>query len=242
MAKRFKGFSDDDQRLIPLPEVFFQQLLPLIGDLSELKLTVYIFYRFDRMESGLRYLRHSELVLDQELLAALDPHAEEALAALDRALALTEKHGILLSVNIKPQGTAGIDVLYFLNSARGRAAVQAIQSGQWRPEITSQAGVVQPPVVPNIYRLYEENIGPLTPLMAETLGEAQDTYPADWIVDAIRIAVERKKRTWRYISAILERWQREGKHDSKEKTTHRPDTAESRRKYVEGDYSEYIKH
>lgn len=241
MANTFKGFPDGDMHFIPLPDVFFQQLLPLIDNLNELKLTVYTFYRLDAMEGSVRYLRRSELMQDPELLAALDPKSEAAVAALNGALAKAVKRGTLLAVTVKG-GAAGSEVIYFLNSPRGQAAIKAIQSGQWHPDIADSAQNAQPPEIPNIFRLYEENIGPLTPLMAETLGEAQDTYPAEWIVDAIRIAVERNKRTWRYISAILERWQREGKHDRKEKTTDRPDSAESRRKYIEGDYSEYIKH
>ena len=63
--------------------------------------------------------------------------------------------------------------------------------------------------------------------MAETLGEAEDTYPAEWIEDALRIAVQRNKRTWRYVAAILERWQREGRHDKKETPKDRPDAAGS---------------
>ena len=102
-----------------------------------------------------------------------------------------------------------------------------------RPARTSQR---------NIFRLYEENIGPLTPLIAETLGEAEDTYPAEWIEDAIRIAVQSNKRTWRYVAAILERWQREGRHDKKEPSKDRSDTEEPHRKYVEGQFSDFIEH
>ena len=56
---------------------------------------------------------------------------------------------------------------------------------------------------PNIFRLYEENIGPLTPLIAEMLRDAEKTYPADWIEEAFKIAVENNVRRWRYIEAIL---------------------------------------
>ena len=43
-----------------------------------------------------------------------------------------------------------------------------------------------------IFRLYEENIGPLTPLIAETLGEAEDTYPRG--VDRRRHAHRRQEQ------------------------------------------------
>ena len=39
---------------------------------------------------------------------------------------------------------------------------------------------------PSIFSLYEQNIGLLTPLLAEQLVEAERRYPAGWIEDAAR--------------------------------------------------------
>jgi DnaD/phage-associated family protein len=86
--------------------------------------------------------------------------------------------------------------------------------------------------------LYEQNIGPLTPLLAEELMEAEDTYPVSWIEDAFREAVELNKRSWRYIQRILERWAAEGKADEK---TRRGDEGD-RRRFIEGEYADYIEH
>jgi len=38
-----------------------------------------------------------------------------------------------------------------------------------------------PPERPNIFKLYEENIGPLTPLIADALKDAEKTYPPEWV-------------------------------------------------------------
>ena len=67
----------------------------------------------------------------------------------------------------------------------------------------------------NIFTLYESNIGVLTSIMADTLADAEKTYPADWIFDAIRLAVENNKRNWKYCEAILKRWQANGKDSGK---------------------------
>jgi DnaD/phage-associated family protein len=91
---------------------------------------------------------------------------------------------------------------------------------------------------PNIFVLYEQNIGPLTPLLAEELMEAEDTYPLPWIEDAFREAVELNKRSWRYIQRILERWAAEGKTDE---GTRRGDEGD-RRRFIEGEYADYIEH
>ena len=75
----------------------------------------------------------------------------------------------------------------------------------------------------------------LTPLIAEELREAEQSYPAEWIEEAFREAVRLNKRNWKYIRAILERWSTEGKVDRK-------DRREGRRRDIDGKYAEYIKH
>jgi DNA replication protein len=74
------------------------------------------------------------------------------------------------------------------------------------------------------------------------LKEAEETYPAEWIADAMRIAVEKNKRVWRYVAAILERWNREGRDVEKAKPKDRRDAAETRQRYVEGEFSDFIEH
>jgi DNA replication protein len=228
----FKGFPEGKSQVITLPLAFYRQLLPQIDHLGELKLTVYIFWRLEQLEGAFRFLRQADFLQDEAFIQGLGCPLEEA---LQRAVS----RGVLLEAQL--DAGAGPESLYFLNSPKGRAALHAIQNGQWRP------GVEAPPAAPprqppNIFRLYEENIGPLTPLIAETLGEAEDTYPAEWIEDAIDIAVKSNKRTWRYIAAILERWQREGRHDKKQAPKDRSDAAKPHREYVEGEYSDFIEH
>jgi DnaD/phage-associated family protein len=119
--------------------------------------------------------------------------------------------------------------LYFLNTSRGRATVEAIQNGEWRPSGDPLTPVELGPERPNIYHLYEQNIGPMTPLMADALQDAEDTYRNEWIEEAFRIAVENNVRNWRYVEAILRRWHERG-YDGR-KT--RRDTEKSRRQYSE---------
>ncbi len=67
------------------------------------------------------------------------------------------------------------------------------------------------PGKPNAFRLYEENIGPLTPMLADALRDAEKTYPQGWVEDAITIAVTANVRRWNYIAAVLKRWQESGR-------------------------------
>ena len=62
-----------------------------------------------------------------------------------------------------------------------------------------------------IFSLYEQNIGQLTPMMAEVLKDAESMYPPGWIGEAIQLSVENNKRAWGYCEAILKRWQANGK-------------------------------
>jgi DnaD/phage-associated family protein len=52
-------------------------------------------------------------------------------------------------------------------------------------------------------KLYEQEIGAITPLIADAILDACDTYPIDWIPEAIEIAVSSNKRSWRYVEGIL---------------------------------------
>ncbi len=65
----------------------------------------------------------------------------------------------------------------------------------------------------NIFQLYESNIGILVPMIVETLKDAEQEYPMMWIEKAIKIAVERNARNWRYIETILKRWKADGFKD-----------------------------
>jgi len=66
-----------------------------------------------------------------------------------------------------------------------------------------------------IFRCYENNIGLITPIMADKINDALNTYQQDWIIDALKEAVANGVRKWSYVDAILERWQKEGKNSPK---------------------------
>jgi len=152
--------------------------------------------------------------------------AEETMSGLGKA----EARGSIL------KSTHEAEVFYFLNSPRGRAAAEAFAKGQWRE---SARILSSPPVErPNVFKLYEENIGALTPLIADALKDAEDLYEPEWIADAIELAVKNNKRNWKYCEAILKRWKEEGRGEKQ----NRRDTEKDRRKYVEGEYSDFIEH
>lgn len=62
----------------------------------------------------------------------------------------------------------------------------------------------------NIFDVYENEIGALTPLIADSLRMAKAEFPDHWIRESLRIAAKNNKRSWSYAEKILKRWQVEG--------------------------------
>jgi DnaD/phage-associated family protein len=61
-----------------------------------------------------------------------------------------------------------------------------------------------------ISKAYENEIGPITSMIADDLKDASTAYPLKWILDAIHEAAVQNKRGWKYCLAILKRWKEQG--------------------------------
>lgn len=199
--KVFSGFPAGTLAVTPLPNLFFSEVLPALDDLAELKVTLHLFWLVAHRKTA--YVRASELRADRTLtqsLRAID-------AALEPALARAVERGTLL------HWRGAEDEWYFLNTERGRRAYEKIESETAPPAPAPEPSA--PSERPNIFALYEQNIGLITPLLADELKEAEREYPSAWIVEAITLAVEHNKRSWRYARGILERWKRDGRGEKK---------------------------
>ena len=224
----FVGFPQR-MRFTPLPNIFFSQLLAQIDDLAELKATLHIFWRVYHKRGYPKFVTLGELLGDKALMTGIGD-GQALRHGLERAIS----RGTLLHLVLDREGKR--EDLYFLNTEADRKAAARIESG----EISLGALPRKEPYLeaeqqPNIFTLYEDNIGMLTPMIAEELKEAERLYPASWIESAFKEAVTRNKRSWRYISRILERWASEGYgepgRDSKEDTD----------KYFRGRYGHLVK-
>jgi DNA replication protein len=182
--KAFPGFPTRTPTT-PLPDPLFTLLLPQMEDLAEMKVIFYSFWLLAR--KGRAFLSLGELQADRNLKGV----GEEGIAgALDRAV----EKGVLLPLNRDGRR------FYFLNSPLGQEARSQMEKGVLPSEEKA-----------NIFDLYEQNIGLITPIIADQLQEAEALYPTPWIEEGIKLAVQRNKRSWSYISRILERWAAEGK-------------------------------
>ncbi len=206
-GETFPGF-ERRSRVTPVPERFFTELLPEISSHAELKLTLYAFWALSQQHNQYPYLSRENLLNDEILLQMLAGPDQEPLQALEDALQLAVSRGTLLHIRMEEAGTE--QHYYLLNSSRGRQAAAAIEKGTWRPAFEPQP-LLPIQTRPNIYLLYEQNIGPLTPMIADHLKDAEIEYHPQWIEEAFRIAVVNNVRKWSYIEAILKDWQDRGK-------------------------------
>jgi DnaD/phage-associated family protein len=293
--KPFVGFSSDRHKTVRVPEGFFEDLLPAVNSMLEMKVTLFMLWRLARGASGAanpantstggeagadrpypRMVSLEELESDERLRAALAqckgprPFAE----ALREGLELAVARGTLLEVHVraggvgstyqsdrdrggtaKEHGQQGASARwYLLNTRDNRAWLEAVAGGKIdvtrtplaaghgghnggtgpgdRSKSRSLRVVVERP---SIYTLYEQNIGLLTPLLAERLQDAEARYPLEWIEQAFEEAVANNKRSWRYIERILERWAAEGKHSGQDRR--RAERALDPDKYTKGKYA-----
>jgi len=207
-----KGFPAK-MEFTPLPNFFFSTLLPQISDMSELKTTLHVLATLYRKRGYPRFVTYGELLGNASLMSSLRGVAKSSDEALRSALEMATKRGTIIHMVLDRDGVS--EDVYFLNTESDRQVVAKIQNGELRLSGLKAVGqtYVEAEEQPDIFTLYEQNIGMLTPKIAEELREAEKLYPEVWIRDAIQEAVKQNVRKWSYISAILERWSTEGKGD-----------------------------
>jgi DnaD/phage-associated family protein len=231
MQERFSGFEESKKGFTGIPDQFFSDLLPAIADINELKLVIYILWSvYKQGDFGVAFTIEG-LLSDQKMVAGLLKNEEDPQQVLETAVELALRDNILVEC-VSPEG----DKHLFINSPRGRQVAELIAKGQESGAPPAGAATLDM-VQPNIFQMYEENIGPLTPLVADMLRDTEDTYPVEWIREAIEIAVQNNVRRWKYIESILARWQEEGRDG-----THQRNAQEDYRRYLKGKYGQFGEH
>jgi len=203
----FTGFPQK-MRFTPIPNLFFSSVLPQIEDLVELKVTLHVFWAIYQRRGYPRFVTFNELLGDAALISAIKGEQGPD-DLLRQGLSKAVRRGTLLHLSLERDGE--VEDIYFINSEADRRAVAKVESGELKLGGALKKEQARVEERPNIFVLYEQNIGLLTPIIAEELKEAESTYPSSWIEDAFREAVRRNKRSWRYIARILERWAAEGR-------------------------------
>ena len=227
--------SSEELGFTPLPDVFFTQVVPQIQDIAELKAILAVFYLLHRklQDSSLRSEECPRFITYEELLSDRALMNEMSEEAFRHALDLAVKHGAILRSTLNLDGSSRD--AYFVNTESGRELASNIRHGKLpvREAMSKEAARSS-----NIFALYEQNIGMLTPMIAEELREAEKLYPSQWIHDAFKEAVALNKRNWRYIARILERWATEGKDSGENRRSTKKDDPN---KYIRGKYGHMVR-
>ncbi len=235
--KQFTGFPIKS-KYTPLPEIFFSSVLPEITDLAELKVTLHLFRMLYSKRGYPQFVTYKELLSDFALLKSLGDEITRE-QALHGALELAAKRGTVIRLSLDKDGA--IEDIYLLNNEPNRQVAERIKTGEFKLAglQTREMPINIPAEPPDVFKLYEENIGMLTPLVADELRQAEKLYPPEWIRDAIKEAVISNKRKWSYVERVLERWNTEGKSDG----THRRYLKENTDpdKYIKGKYGHIVR-
>ena len=231
----FEGFPPNSQKTA-IPNVFFTRLMPLIKDATELKIVLHVFWALQQKKGSPRFVTFRELLGDKTLAPGLGEDITERVERLEQGLRGAVEKGILITTEVEAKGLR--NRLYLLNtpmSARDLTRIRSrdVDFGRVSVEVmTSEER-------PNVFSLYEDNIGPLTPLVSEELKDALDNYPEEWVIEALQEAVKYEARSLRYIEAILKKWKTEGRSGGTDRghTKSREDTD----RYFQGRYGHLVR-
>jgi DnaD/phage-associated family protein len=203
-----------DQPTISLPSDFLVRLTQSdIGkNVTSVALLVALLTRgdgeADKAMSERSFRQHPLVATAGELNGSPIPSDDWPTTALETAIGL----GLVLRFIAQSEQA---DVAWLmLNTHRNLELVSRLVSGDQVPARSFWIDESPPRIAldrPSLFRLYEQNIGPLTPLIAQRLVKAGELYPMEWIETAIDDAVAYNRRSWRYIARILENRSAEGR-------------------------------
>lgn len=191
---------------LSLPAEVLNDLLQRSHDLAEMKAVLFVL---ELAAGGNTPGVWFDALLEPRIVKAVagtdspEPAEERLRRSLDRAVT----NGFLFRLVTSARRTC-----YLPASAGNRDLVRRLRHGD--VDVTDGLDLPDDSTVavyrPNIYTVYEQYIGPLTPIVAEQLRGAERSYPRGWIEQAIVIAAHNNRRSWRYIESVLLRWEETG--------------------------------
>lgn len=153
-----------------------------------------------------------------ETISKKTGYHERSVQRLTRAL---EDSGYLVADGLGPNGTnkwripltGGGDKIAPLTNCRGDTDSGDIPSGDKMPPESFNRHLDDDieQRTAKLATLYQDNIGVITPLMADILRNAAIDFPVvSWYEPAFAIAVGNNARSWNYVDAILQGWKQNG--------------------------------
>ena len=236
--------QSDRDPAVPIPRSFYDRHLSRIRDLAALKVLLTIYRCVAELNSEAPFVAEDAIYADDQLLdgvrlaaSSRQPideirHGIEVLVAHDAVVRICVEVGEEESFWLMPKEPENQRML--TSYVRGERAFPYQTA---KTSATTRIAVERP----NVFRVYEQNIGVLTPLIADQLIEAIELYPDGWIEDSINEAVSLNRRNWRYIQRILQRWATEGRGDETYRRNQGASGFVQPEKYLRGKYSSLFK-
>ena len=190
--------------VVPVPAAVFGPLLERVTDVTSLRCALRAIFVLHRKQTSPERRGRLATVTAAELAADPVIGGVDA-AAVEGALATLAELGVLVATE------AG----YCLDTAANRRAVAsgALADGPSTGSGRTVDEAMPARARPDVFRLYEENIGVITPMAAERLKDMEAEYPPEWIGEAFGEAVASNARSLRYVEAVLRRWRDDGRGD-----------------------------
>src|SRR5260370_28703348 len=135
----FAGFPTGKNPYVPVPEVFFTQILPQIQDSAELKVTLHLFWLLAKKQKQPRCISDRELQQDQLLLRSLKragdarPAQKRVLQGLEQAFAPGTLLRIYLHMVDEEQDADSTIAWYFFNTIRHQEIIAELEGGERIP-------------------------------------------------------------------------------------------------------------
>lgn len=151
-------------------------------------------------------------------------YSERAVQQITREL---EEVGVLIREGKGPRGTnrfainlnqlpkrpeyGGEKIAPPAESAPGGVQKSAERGAESAPEPSEEPSEEPSAARGEPFEFYENHFGLITPKAERAINRDVDRYGLVWVRDAMRIAIDNDARSWRYVTTILERWEREGR-------------------------------
>lgn len=203
-----------EPRGVEIPRWFLDEIAPQIREISELQVML-AYFRIATDRGLTEPIQEDELLQDALLNQSLrfDAASRVPYDRIHRGIELAVARDSILRFTVDDDDG---ETSYWLMLATpdNRVKLDRYRSGLLQPpevdgSLPRPARVAS--VRPGVFKLYEQNVGLVTPIIADRLIEALELYPERWIEDAIAAAVSYNRRNWRYIQRILETWATEGR-------------------------------
>jgi DNA replication protein len=223
----------------PVPNPLLASLLETIDSLDELKVVLRTIHGLHKQRKVPASIGFDDLFSDRTVASMLGASGRQLEKVVETTIKSAANRGILLVVNDE---TGQRQICLNTEPVRRALVRQGIDPAVTASKPAETWSDTESALTKlDAVTLYEQNVGYVTPVVAENIHTALEQHPEDEVMLAIRKAVEANARSWNYIAAILRRWATEGRpeelDDGRDGTAER-DLQEDRSDQF---YEEYLK-